>query len=1846
MLGSSTIQQYFATGNSHYVTPQVAFEWNYNLFYAPYVTSSSSYAPVAISDTWTSTNNTITTVASGRSTSVFLNDTSLTTRSCMSLNTINGNGLKDTANNYVAGFGDASITLSEISSTTNAYKITFFAKVDRDAQVNLSASAYIDSHRAHSYSQTIDSILWTKFEIYLSSLPLGTAYSSPVISLHHEAIDGTQSYGVLIDQFEVHQTTDFEYKYGNLWDTAAPFNAFRPGESFVPSGNSLCQRPITSSASTSTFRKINTDLGIDSGLTTVGTSTWNNQIMPVSPVVYHPTLMGTNSSAFNPIYKNGSLSEWSRYKYFVADPSSPTISGSYDQLLNVNKIVIKFNTAYSTPSSFTVSLSGKTNTYAGGYTSVYSYSATYTNADIDASGTCILYYQSNGSWLSGLNSGPWAGTVDNTTVPGTPSFDFQSNIKFGGVKGGTVNATVQLNSIQVTQNSATVNPAYSGYTSVDENMSGGVTKVDQTAEFKRMQVVEISPRLEVDVSYYTMSVATQAELDNQQNPLPISQISSNMATVTLSNIPLVVSNVLLSLFSNNSSNSVLKGLFKNYVKCYVNYRILDTVAGAANSDKVIPGGVFYVDTWDSSDIEKTVVTAYDISKYLQLVQPTDYVAQTGDGFRLISNILDFAGFTDYDYDSLKRVTSSTYVTTSGTQKTTSAPIRIRYFYVDGTQQKVFDVLRELFEAYQIAAYIDAYGIMKFINVDGIFDTSNKLVTQLHDTTAGVSVTTANGYTNNLTIAPNITIDTFTEVTKTKVGKATLTYKTPQIEKTLASDPRLLNNDNFVNFAPTFTDSTNAIWDSTIEDSTTYNTLYATMKSSDTFFYINPSEAAGGGAIESDNFRTYGIDHDGYAIIENEVVSFQYKEFAFVPNGSNTPILRYVLNSAEFASQFAEVSGILGNQSFNVYPTGRITRVNRGQFNTPVSDHVVMSTLSDIQSKFNTSSLSVNPYISNGNIAITAPANTFQAMYANDSYASANSYNTFSTKIMAGPNSNTNYANGCVYGLVMLNAAGSKSVTVYIQQNIISAGVPQYLLYVTSNGQSCLSAPNIDVTQIINEQAKYSLNAPFSDFGKYIHLKFVKGSGNSNNAFEVYINNIQVPLTTKSGLVTSSLDTSGGYGMYVDGATTVSNTVFFAELYATQTAILDPYISYHYQLPWFAEKLASNKKIFEVSWIAQSSPSIVGISYYDVQDTQAPSLDAYPLKLAYDWYFYQNGNPPKATGNTAVEPGSITKIVNDQVIVFPPTGNIANLPRISVDEHALTYSPIYHSGFRSRFAIVNCSPSQVFLKASPNPPNTITVDFSLITNSLITLGNDVVIEKVFDVANINETVDITSSWIQDKNTATSVLRTIYRALESFSKVTTLSVYGNPLFEIGDIVAVNYSLKNIVNKKYIVQGVSQTFDTGLTTVLTLNQIADNTTVSSPKTYSAPGTLNGSLPFTSAGTPPVGTVPTPIPTPTPVPSVFTVTGTTGATSGTFSINWTNPPTGTSSYNVTVAGSGSGSLSPSYSLKLVPTSTTSESYTGGTPGALYNIYVDALNSAGTVIGTATTSVNAFGAASSFVATTSTGSTPGTFSVSWSNAPSGTTQYGVDITPGTTSITPSTLVFTSSTSQSFAKATPGGSYTVTVTPYNALLIPTAPPYPVNVIAGAAAPLPGTPTIAYSLPTSTATSAGFTVTWSSTNATNYSVNIYNSNTGNSVFGYPITTSNTSATLTGLVPSTQYSVSVQGINLTGSGQVFTNYTTTQAATSSGTFNVSATQAGSGSFNAVWANPPTGTVSYNVLVSGPNSGLLTPSYSLTLVPLTTTSENYSHGISGGTYTITISALNSSAVVIGTATTTITA
>ena len=60
MLGTSVVKQYYSSGTQHEVLPQVSAEWNYNLFYAPYITFAGDGTSISTSwstpSLWTTSN--------------------------------------------------------------------------------------------------------------------------------------------------------------------------------------------------------------------------------------------------------------------------------------------------------------------------------------------------------------------------------------------------------------------------------------------------------------------------------------------------------------------------------------------------------------------------------------------------------------------------------------------------------------------------------------------------------------------------------------------------------------------------------------------------------------------------------------------------------------------------------------------------------------------------------------------------------------------------------------------------------------------------------------------------------------------------------------------------------------------------------------------------------------------------------------------------------------------------------------------------------------------------------------------------------------------------------------------------------------------------------------------------------------------------------------------------------------------------------------------------------------------------------------------------------------------------------------------------------------------------------------------------------------------------------------------------------------------------------------------------------------------------------------------------------------------------------------------------------------
>lgn len=125
-----------------------------------------------------------------------------------------------------------------------------------------------------------------------------------------------------------------------------------------------------------------------------------------------------------------------------------------------------------------------------------------------------------------------------------------------------------------------------------------------------------------------------------------------------------------------------------------------------------------------------------------------------------------------------------------------------------------------------------------------------------------------------------------------------------------------------------------------------------------------------------------------------------------------------------------------------------------------------------------------------------------------------------------------------------------------------------------------------------------------------------------------------------------------------------------------------------------------------------------------------------------------------------------------------------------------------------------------------------VDGKVINQQLIVYGRALVIGEDEEVVVKNEaqikargeiTTELSSRWIQTNAAATALGKWITSHWGKTIDQLEVEVFGNPLFEIGDVVAIDYPAKSMTTTthQYFVTSISTEFSEGLTTTLTLHR-----------------------------------------------------------------------------------------------------------------------------------------------------------------------------------------------------------------------------------------------------------------------------------------------------------------------------------------------------------------------------------------------------------------------------------------
>ena len=1425
----------FLDSESITLTPVVSAEWNQNLFNPPHLTvagNGTTIAPVL-------TNGTISSVTSG-------GKENFTTKSF----------------SMVDGVGSVKYTATSLSGY--AYKIVTYVKTNNSVPILINVSAKGTDSQYGSSQEEVSSLGWTKIVTYAGSLI--DTFSSLEYTINANSLSGTktETATVMFTLPEIYETTYFDYQNNSLWPTEVPFTNFRPGESYVSTGNAISFLP-------SLYRKINNHDTISTG----------PFYSPVTPVTQNPsTILSTGNI---PALKNALASSSSSFKYFVSDHEDSIISAVYDKNIYVNKLVIKLNTVTTRPSI---------NVYVNG--SIINVDGSTTiqmplNSDNVCTGMLILYWSGSA----------WTKTKWNESE--MPVF----------TDAGSLTKYTTLNKITVSQISQTANSSFSGYTSSNYFND----------DLNRMHVVEISPRLEIDLSNFVQDMSVEKSLDSKSSNLPISGINTNTASITLTGIPAINNGNIVPIFSseNNNSPTILSGMLKRGIKLYLGYKVSDySIQGIGNSSNLstyIPAGVFYSDNWNEADIASVSLQGYDIARYLQAVPASDYVSNGKTAFDTISDVLDLSGFTDYDYDSLYSVCNNQAV-----------PFDLYYYSVYSKDTTVIGFVNEVLIPYQIAAYIDEYGIMKFKSLHNIL-TSTSSIMSISD--------------------ENITQGGYSISNKNKPGKISIKYTQPKNKQS----PSLKNvQSTGVLESPSsiYVQSNDILWEQQRTDAVGFNYVNQGIGSQSTTLNLNQND-------QMNLFYTYNNDSSGYAIIENEIISFEYKEYKIsttdVPDeyvtiknnlelqseinkfikrhqvslryssatitgaSGDGSIITYTANNSFRENDYVSITDVIpsqynisgyvydrtattfkvkgsvtetyssggealsnGGYDITVTPTGNINNVKRGLFGTSAAEHKRINSLDGLSGKglrsfmwdYNTyaDAESSTDIINDSSTDAALPSiNKIKCFNMNGmdmaicpANISDQDYHTYSVKFelpesdatAAGLfyNCDQDYSGYIDIWLVRYNKTDPKTSLGYSPAKyeyvikIDHDGETIAWTYVTGECNKIIKNSLVTASQTLFTEGKPNLYKP-TTFNLQVVNYISDGSDGEDatsqspvNVIKVYLNGITIsgwnvpgvpydaednpngtgwkPLGINAITKLSknpSIDIFSGFGKLFGFKTTDepalitglnpplpvldstnSHSASLLEIHATTKELLSRSVDYYYQDVEFLDGIIEDRPMAleYPSYIMQTTPEVRGINIYDVEYGTPAAVTALHSNIQYMWRY------------------------------FPYDG--AEQQKSLVDKNSIAYSTLSNTGHRGKIAVANNSSHIVYIKKDADPVNNFAINFTFWTDQAIVPSDPELVEKILDLGNASEVMQMDTKWIQSKEAAYKVMKTIEYGMTGFSKDISLSLFGNPLIQVGDVITLSYSLKGINNQKCVVSSVSHSFSNGLSTNIVLNRLEE--------------------------------------------------------------------------------------------------------------------------------------------------------------------------------------------------------------------------------------------------------------------------------------------------------------------------------------------------------------------------------------------------------------------------------------
>lgn len=300
-----------------------------------------------------------------------------------------------------------------------------------------------------------------------------------------------------------------------------------------------------------------------------------------------------------------------QYKYWTSPEESDGFGNItkvephiiYERNVTVNKIVIKLENTWASPTQFTVQVQSA----VGG-----AWSTVATNPVINNDGTVILYWNGVG-WSSNRPS-----YVDQTR-------------SIRGVK------------LSVTKLGGGFEKDGSQSFYYDQ---GGYTKKLTNGLFSYFSLIEISAHLEVDLTDRLINVSDNMSMSEVSQVHPVGTITSNSASVTLYNGD--------GFLDNSNPSSLLYGLLEPNVEFNLEY-----IYHIDNSEYSIQEFLMYTEEFTGQKNDTVQVRLSDFAKYLKEVTPNRAMFHNLTAQEIVWRLCDSVGFNGYSVDVDDRVVHTT-----------------------------------------------------------------------------------------------------------------------------------------------------------------------------------------------------------------------------------------------------------------------------------------------------------------------------------------------------------------------------------------------------------------------------------------------------------------------------------------------------------------------------------------------------------------------------------------------------------------------------------------------------------------------------------------------------------------------------------------------------------------------------------------------------------------------------------------------------------------------------------------------------------------------------------------------------------------------------------------------------------------------------------------------------------------------------------------------------------------------------------------------------------------------------------------------------------------------------------